>query len=415
MDPRETHHQNHHNNLLQPPPGMLMSSFNLNPNSAAAAAGLMIPTTTATSSAMHHHHHHLLPFGSIPPHLYPHHPHNLIDHKNLIFDGSPSSAAIQQQQSMMRFAIEEQQQSQQFQQEKRKRGRPRKYAPDGNNIGLALAPTTSPPPPLPSVSNSHGGDSSGGGGGGGDPPAKRSRGRPLGSGKKQLEALGGAKGLGFTPHVIDVKTGEDIAMKVMEFTNQGPRAICILSARGSVSSVMLRRANDPNDIVNFEGSYEIITMSGSFLNPESDVTKPGALRVSLGRPNGHVFGGCVAGSLVAGSQVQVIVGSFVMDVKNQKQNAERAENSPEPASTPANMSSFGGGGDGPGSPQGQQQQQRRLQQSSDSSEENESNSPLQRGDSNNNNNNNHRLFGNSTPQQMPGQMYQHLWHGRGTQ
>ena len=48
-------------------------------------------------------------------------------------------------------------------------------------------------------------------------------------------------------------------------------------------------------------------MSGSFLNTESNgtVTKTGSLSVSLARPDGQVVGGCVAGMLVAGSQVQV--------------------------------------------------------------------------------------------------------------
>ncbi|RVW49934.1 AT-hook motif nuclear-localized protein 8 [Vitis vinifera] len=40
-----------------------------------------------------------------------------------------------------------------------------------------------------------------------EPPAKRNRGRPPGSGKKQLDALGAA-GVGFTPHVITVNVGE---------------------------------------------------------------------------------------------------------------------------------------------------------------------------------------------------------------
>ncbi|XP_010514741.1 PREDICTED: AT-hook motif nuclear-localized protein 13-like isoform X2 [Camelina sativa] len=77
-----------------------------------------------------------------------------------------------------------------------------------------------------------GGDSGGANANSSDPPAKRNRGRPPGSGKKQLDALGGTGGVGFTPHVIEVKTGEGIAMKVMAFT--GPRTICILSATGSV-------------------------------------------------------------------------------------------------------------------------------------------------------------------------------------
>uniref|UniRef100_M4D9W0 AT-hook motif nuclear-localized protein n=1 Tax=Brassica campestris TaxID=3711 RepID=M4D9W0_BRACM len=334
MDSRELHHQ-HQQQLqqqqqLQPPPGMLMGSFNRNPN-----ASLMGPTSTSQAMMHHHHRSSSLPFGSLSPH------HLQMDQKTLEslgFEGSPST-----HQQSMRFGIEQQQQV------KKKRGRPRKYTPDANNIALALAPTS----PLPSASNSYGGGNDGAGDSGGcgganstDPPAKRNRGRPPGSGKKQLDALGGTGGVGFTPHVIEVKTGEDIAMKVVAFTHQGPRAICILSATGAVSSVMFRQSSNPNGVVKYEGPYEIISMSGSFLNTESNgtVTKTGSLSVSLARPDGQVVGGCVAGMLVAGSQVQVVVGSFVPEVKKPKQSAGRVQNTPEPASAPANMLSFGGGG-----------------------------------------------------------------------
>ncbi|KAF2617340.1 hypothetical protein F2Q68_00040337 [Brassica cretica] len=176
-------------------------------------------------------------------------------------------------------------------------------------------------------------------------------------------------------------------------------------------------ASDSTCMVFLKGPYEIISMSGSFLNTESNgtVTKTGSLSVSLARPDGQVVGGCVAGMLVAGSQVQVVVGSFVADGKKQKQSAGRVQNTPEPASAPANMLTFGGGG-GQGSPRSQGQQH-----SSESSEENESNSPLHRGN-NNNNTNHHGLFGNSTPQQlhqmppMQQQMYHHhLWPGHNPQ
>ncbi|RID78064.1 hypothetical protein BRARA_A00919 [Brassica rapa] len=400
MDSRELHHHQQHQQQLQqqqqlqPPPGMLMGSFNRNPN-----ASLMGPTSTSQAMMHHHHRSSSLPFGSLSPH------HLQMDQKTLEslgFEGSPST-----HQQSMRFGIEQQQQV------KKKRGRPRKYTPDANNIALALAPTS----PLPSASNSYGGGNDGAGDSGGcgganstDPPAKRNRGRPPGS--------GGTGGVGFTPHVIEVKTGEDIAMKVVAFTHQGPRAICILSATGAVSSVMFRQSSNPNGVVKYEGPYEIISMSGSFLNTESNgtVTKTGSLSVSLARPDGQVVGGCVAGMLVAGSQVQVVVGSFVPEVKKPKQSAGRVQNTPEPASAPANMLSFGGGGGGPGSPRSQGQQQH----SSESSEENESNSPLHRGSNNNNNNNHHGLFGNSPPQplhQMPmQQMYHpHLWPGHNPQ
>ena len=157
MDSKET---NEHQQL-QPPHGTLTGSYNRN---AAALTG-----PSSTSQAMQHR----LSVGALSQRQ-PQQP--------LGIEGSPSSVAAQQQQPM-RFGIEPQ--------AKKKRGRPRKYAADGN-IGLALAPTSP-------ASNSYGGGAEGGGGGdsggGGnanssDPPAKRNRGRPPGSGKKQLDALG---------------------------------------------------------------------------------------------------------------------------------------------------------------------------------------------------------------------------------
>lgn len=62
---------------------------------------------------------------------------------------------------------------------KKKRGRPRKYSPDGN-IALGLAPTHASPSSAPAAGDS----------GASDAPPKKHRGRPPGSGKKQLDALG---------------------------------------------------------------------------------------------------------------------------------------------------------------------------------------------------------------------------------
>jgi hypothetical protein len=118
---------------------------------------------------------------------------------------------------------------------RKKRGRPRKYAPDGS-MALALAPLSSasggaPPPPPGQQQQQHGFSISSPPS---DPNAKR-RGRPPGSGKKkQFEALGnatlplpllihfslhksdlrrlpfpaGSWGISFTPHILSVKAGE---------------------------------------------------------------------------------------------------------------------------------------------------------------------------------------------------------------
>ncbi|KAI5066859.1 hypothetical protein GOP47_0017387 [Adiantum capillus-veneris] len=190
-----------------------------------------------------------------------------------------------------------------FEPVKKKRGRPRKYGPEGS-LALTVAPLSSL---APSPSS---------------PSQKRGRGRPPGSGKnQQLAALGelmlGSIGAGFTPHAITVATGEDIASRIMSFSQQGPRGICILSANGAISSVTLRQPSISGGIVTYEGRFEILSLSGSFLLSEfgGSRSRTGGLSVSLAGPDGRVVGGSVAGVLIAASPVQVIVGSFLSNNK----------------------------------------------------------------------------------------------------
>ncbi|KAL4570503.1 hypothetical protein LXL04_026159 [Taraxacum kok-saghyz] len=287
---------------------------------------------------------------------------------------------------------------------RKKRGRPRKYSPspDGN-IALGLAPA-----PIAAIPASAGGnlDSSNDGSGGtpnADSSAKKNRGRPAGSGKKQLDALG-APGVGFTPHVIIVKAGEDIASTIMAFSQQGPRTVCILSANGAIGNVTLRQPATSGGTVTYEGRFEIISLSGSFLHSEinGNSSKPSGLSVSLAGSDGRVLGGGVAGMLVAASPVQVIVGSFIADGKKSKSSGGPS------LAAPPNMLNFGGGGGGGGaavpgvSPPSEGQ-------SSESSDESGS-SPLQRipGSYNNSSHNHHhqQQHHQQPPQQPPQQQQQ---------
>ncbi|KAL9448823.1 hypothetical protein AB3S75_010875 [Citrus x aurantiifolia] len=214
---------------------------------------------------------------------------------------------------------------------KRKRGRPRKYGPDGT-MSLALVPSPS------SVTTATGGTGSGLSSPGGGPLSpdsiKKSRGRPPGSGsgkKHQLEALGSA-GVGFTPHVITVKAGEDVSSKIMSFSQNGPRAVCILSANGAISNVTLRQAATSGGTVTYEGRFEILSLSGSFLLSESSGqrSRTGGLSVSLSGPDGRVLGGSVAGLLTAATPVQVVVGSFLADGRKESKSSHRMESLPVP-------------------------------------------------------------------------------------
>ncbi|XP_072950686.1 AT-hook motif nuclear-localized protein 7-like [Typha angustifolia] len=181
---------------------------------------------------------------------------------------------------------------------RKKRGRPRKY--DG--MGLALSPDTFSP-----LSSS-------------DFSAKRGRGRPPGSGRRQLlAALGGwfafSAGGNFTPHVVTIATGEDVAARILSFSQKGPRAICILSANGAISNVTLRQPGSSGGTLTYEGRFEILSLSGSFSITENGGvrSRTGGISVSLAGPDGRVVGGGVAGLLLAASPIQVVVGSFIPD------------------------------------------------------------------------------------------------------
>lgn len=206
---------------------------------------------------------------------------------------------------------------------KKKRGRPRKYGPDGS-MALALIPG----PCALGYSNSPMSE-----------PGIKRRGRPPGSGKKQqLDALG-SSGIAFTPHVITVKAGEDVASKIMAFSQQGPRTVCILSANGAICNVTLRQPATSGGTVTYEGRFEIISLSGSFLLTEDGGTRSrtGGLSVALAGSDGRVLGGGVAGMLMAATPVQVVMGSFIAEGKKPKPQPLKRE----PSSAPPQMAGFG--------------------------------------------------------------------------
>ncbi|KAG8381465.1 hypothetical protein BUALT_Bualt06G0124700 [Buddleja alternifolia] len=188
---------------------------------------------------------------------------------------------------------------------KKKRGRPRKYAGDGSVVALSPMPISASIPLAGSDYSAW----------------KQSSGKPIGSLKKkhklEFEIPGrtapySASG-SFTPHVITVNTGEDIMMKIISFSQQGSRAICILAANGVISNVTLRQPNSSGGTLTYEGRFEILSLTGSFMLSDNGLTKSrsGGMSVSLAGPDGRVLGGGLAGMLVAAGPVQVVIGSFL--------------------------------------------------------------------------------------------------------
>ncbi|CAD6254820.1 unnamed protein product [Miscanthus lutarioriparius] len=163
----------------------------------------------------------------------------------------------------------------------------------------------------------------------------RRRGRPRGSGRRQILATLGewyalSAGGSFTPHVIIVGTGEDVAARIMSFSQKGPRSVCILSANGTISNVTLRQPDASGSTFTYEGRFEILRLMGSFTMAEEGRRRTGGLSVSLAGPDGRVVGGVVAGMLRAASPIQVIVGSFLPNSLKQHQRRMSMQQQPSP-------------------------------------------------------------------------------------
>ncbi|KAK9127638.1 hypothetical protein Syun_016435 [Stephania yunnanensis] len=129
------------------------------------------------------------------------------------------------------------------------------------------------------------------------------------------EGVDDSTGDNFLPHVIIVNRGEDVVGRISSFCQQGPRSICILSAHGTISHVIVRQAISCSSTMTYEGLFEILSLSGSFtVTPRG---RSGGLSITLAGPDDRVFGGLVAGSLTAASTVQIVVGSFQMSSTNE--------------------------------------------------------------------------------------------------
>uniref|UniRef100_A0A0D9XWW8 AT-hook motif nuclear-localized protein n=1 Tax=Leersia perrieri TaxID=77586 RepID=A0A0D9XWW8_9ORYZ len=167
----------------------------------------------------------------------------------------------------------------------------------------------------------------------------RRRGRPKGSGRRQILATLGewyalSAGGSFTPHVIIVAAGEDVAARIMSFSQKGPRSVCILSANGTIANVALNRPGSSGSTFSYEGQFEILQLTGSFtIAGEGSRRRTGGLSVSLAGPDGCVVGGVVAGMLRAATPIQVIVGSFLPN--SMKQHQRRMGLHPQPSPAPA--------------------------------------------------------------------------------
>ncbi|KAL1556789.1 AT-hook motif nuclear-localized protein 24 [Salvia divinorum] len=159
------------------------------------------------------------------------------------------------------------------------------------------------------------------GGGGGSPPAatgegemsvnRRPRGRPAGSKNKPKPPIiitrDSANAL--RTHVMEISDGCEIMDAVASFARRRQRGVCVMSGTGSVANVTLRQPAAPGAVMTLHGSFEILSLSGSFLPPPAPPAATG-LTVYLAGGQGQVLGGSVVGQLLASGPVIVMAASF---------------------------------------------------------------------------------------------------------
>ncbi|VAI82149.1 unnamed protein product [Triticum turgidum subsp. durum] len=208
---------------------------------------------------------------------------------------------------------------------------------------------------------------------------------------QQLASLGksflGTVGTGFTPHVIIIPSGElnqmisnalfitveagadwpgfmsatietivpqplymDVAARIMSFSQQGPRAVCIMSASGAVSTATLHQDAGSGSVVKYEGRFEILCLSGSYLVIDDGVTRTrnGGLCIALCGADHRVIGGSVGGVLTAAGTVQVIVGSFMYAGSKKSRKGKAGQESAAAEEEQTGDANGGSGGDGVG-------------------------------------------------------------------
>ncbi|KAL0917480.1 hypothetical protein M5K25_012543 [Dendrobium thyrsiflorum] len=138
---------------------------------------------------------------------------------------------------------------------------------------------------------------------------KRKRGRPPGMKNKPMfpVATWTPDAATLHPHVLEIPAGGDVAETIAAFA-RGCRifGVCVLSASGRIAAAVLWEATPYPSTLTFQGSFDLLSMTATFLPGRSE----GSLAVTLAGLQGQVMGGVVAGPVVAAGNVIVVAATF---------------------------------------------------------------------------------------------------------
>ncbi|CAH8381914.1 unnamed protein product [Eruca vesicaria subsp. sativa] len=146
----------------------------------------------------------------------------------------------------------------------------------------------------------------------------------------------------FKAHMLMINPERyDIIEKIMSFTQNGSRGICVLSATGVVVNLMIQPLDSNRRVLVFKDCYEIISLTN-----KKEITESGRVRnetggwhITIGGVDGCVFSGSLVGRLTAASPVQVVIGSFWPLITNP--SLKKQETSTAVLVTPTVPNAFG--------------------------------------------------------------------------
>ncbi|KAJ9146581.1 hypothetical protein P3X46_028825 [Hevea brasiliensis] len=151
---------------------------------------------------------------------------------------------------------------------------------------------------------------------------KKPRGRPPGSKNKPKPPTVIAKDSesAMKPAILEISAGSDVIDSIISFARRSHTSISVISATGSVSNVTLRQPIPHAPSLYLHGPFNLLALSGSFLGSfapkecssgSSSLHSSCCFGISLAGAQGQVFGGIVAGKVLAASLVVVVATTFL--------------------------------------------------------------------------------------------------------
>ncbi|KAF2291838.1 hypothetical protein GH714_035912 [Hevea brasiliensis] len=152
---------------------------------------------------------------------------------------------------------------------------------------------------------------------------RKPRGRPPGSKNKPKPPIIITKDSesAMKPAILEISAGSDIIDSIISFARRNHSGISIMSATGSVSNVTLRQPIPHAPSLSLHGPFNLLALSGSFLGSlapkqcsssgSSSFHSSSCFGITLAGAQGQVFGGIIAGKVLAASLVVVVAATFL--------------------------------------------------------------------------------------------------------